>query len=145
MDIVIDASVAILWFVSGEHEAAAQRLVQSPGDLMAPDLLGAEAANTLAKYVGVGQIPREEARLALREILALMTRIVPMRDLHDEALRLALDLQHPVYDCYYLALARRDNGIFVTADKRFLRKLAGTGHERSAIHLSDWRPGEPAA
>ena len=140
MAMVIDASVAILWFVSGEHEVAAQQILQNQGDLIAPDLLGAEAANTLTKYVAVGQIPREEARLALREILVLMTRIVPMQELHDEALRLALDLRHPVYDCYYLALAQRHNAVFVTADKRFLRKLAGTVHDRSVLHLADWRP-----
>jgi predicted nucleic acid-binding protein len=47
----------------------------------------------------------------------------------EAATRIAIELDHPAYDCIYLALAI-DNGCkFVTADPRLLRKL----HQR-------WQP-----
>lgn len=40
-----------------------------------------------------------------------------------EALALACHLNHPVYDCLYLALARREAALLLTADQR-LKRLA---------------------
>ena len=39
-----------------------------------------------------------------------------------DAVRLALALDHPVYDCVYLALAHRIGAMVVTADLRFPTK-----------------------
>ncbi|MFL6803979.1 MAG: type II toxin-antitoxin system VapC family toxin [Xanthobacteraceae bacterium] len=36
----------------------------------------------------------------------------------DRAITLAIDLRHPIYDCFYLALAQRENTAIVTADER---------------------------
>ena len=41
-----------------------------------------------------------------------------MTTLADEALRIAVAINHPAYDCFYLALARREAAPLVTADKR---------------------------
>jgi predicted nucleic acid-binding protein len=40
------------------------------------------------------------------------------RQLLDSALRLSFELNHPVYDCVYIALALWRNIPLVTADKR---------------------------
>ena len=42
-----------------------------------------------------------------------------MRQLAPSAARLAVDLDHPAYDCYYLALAVQEQYPVVTADRRF--------------------------
>jgi predicted nucleic acid-binding protein len=42
-----------------------------------------------------------------------------MRQLSASAGRLAVDLDHPVYDCFYLALAVQEQYPVVTADRRF--------------------------
>ncbi len=44
-----------------------------------------------------------------------------------EAMRLALQLSHPVYDCLYLALAKRLGTYVVSADTRFGRAVADHG------------------
>ena len=44
--------------------------------------------------------------------------IEPDRQLQAEALALACHLDHPVYDCLYLALARREAATLVSADRR---------------------------
>ncbi len=39
--------------------------------------------------------------------------------------KLSFDLDHPIYDCIYLALARQRRLPLITADKRFISKLDG--------------------
>ncbi len=43
-----------------------------------------------------------------------------MIELANRALSLAIELQHPIYDCFYLALAQRENALLITADERLL-------------------------
>jgi predicted nucleic acid-binding protein len=38
-------------------------------------------------------------------------------------------LNHPVYDCFYVALAQREKSMLVTADDRLYRKTRGTQFE----------------
>jgi hypothetical protein len=54
----------------------------------------------------------------------LVDRVEPERHLQAEALALACHLNHPVYDCIYLALAKREAATLISTDRR-LRNLAG--------------------
>jgi predicted nucleic acid-binding protein len=49
--------------------------------------------------------------------------LVPSRALLESATRLAIELDHPAYDCLYLALAVENDCRFVTADKRLVNKI----------------------
>ena len=53
-----------------------------------------------------------------------MDVIEPVRHLQAEALALACHLDHPVYDCLYLALARREAAMLLTADQHVLQLAA---------------------
>jgi predicted nucleic acid-binding protein len=44
-------------------------------------------------------------------------------------------LDHPVYDCLYLALAHRIGATLVTADARFVNALAETEHGQAVVRL----------
>ena len=59
----------------------------------------------------------------LADAADLVDQIEPDRHLQVEALALACHLNHPVYDCLYLALARREAAFLLTADQR-LQRLA---------------------
>jgi predicted nucleic acid-binding protein len=50
--------------------------------------------------------------------------IEPDRTLQAEALALAIYLDHPVYDCLYLVLARREVAALLSADQRLLKLAA---------------------
>jgi len=47
----------------------------------------------------------------------------PMRPLLESAARMAFALDHPAYDCIYLALAQALSCAMVTADERLARKV----------------------
>jgi predicted nucleic acid-binding protein len=122
--LVVDASIVVKWVVEedGTPEALALR---RDATLIAPELLIAECANILWKKVKREELSREEALFAARLLQAADIELAPTRSLLEAATRLALTLDHPGYDCLYLALAAERNCPFVTADERLIRKLSG--------------------
>ena len=66
---------------------------------------------------------QNEARLAAQLLQAAAIELVPTRSLLEAATRIAIELDHPSYDCLYLALAIEKGCPFVIADERFLHKL----------------------
>lgn len=58
--------------------------------------------------------------LASNSAADLVDHIEPDRTLLAEALALATHLDHPVYDCLYLVLARREVASLLSADRRLL-------------------------
>ena len=59
-----------------------------------------------------------------------------------DALRIAISLNHPVYDCVYLALAYQVDGALVTADTRFFNIVAATEHASRVALLANFTPQE---
>lgn len=118
---VIDASVAVKWVVTEPGTDEAVTLL-STHRLSAPDLLVAECANILWKKVRRSELTAQEAMVSARLIQRADLELCPMRALLEPAARLAIDLDHPAYDCIYLALALARGWPFVTADLRFLEK-----------------------
>ncbi|MEE4450500.1 type II toxin-antitoxin system VapC family toxin [Novosphingobium resinovorum] len=119
--LVIDASVAVKWVVTEDGTEEAVSLL-SRHRLSAPDLLVAECANILWKKVRRSELTVQEAMVAAKIIQRADVELHPMRALMEPAAKLAIDLDHPAYDCIYLALAMAHGWQFVTADARFLNK-----------------------
>jgi predicted nucleic acid-binding protein len=110
--LVIDASIAIKWVVEEDGTDLALALRQK-ARLIAPDLIVAECANVLWKKAQRKELSNDEALIEL----------VPSRALMESATRLAIELDHPAYDCLYLALAVENGCRFVTADERLVHKI----------------------
>jgi predicted nucleic acid-binding protein len=120
--IVVDASVAMKWVVEeiGTREALA---LLNHLNITAPDLIVAECANVLWKKVRRGELSREQALLAAGLLERADLELLPTRNLLEAAARIAIELDHPAYDCVYLALASANDLKFVTADESFARKV----------------------
>jgi predicted nucleic acid-binding protein len=113
--VIVDASALIASF--GDRSVA--RTLRG-SDLAAPDLLVPETLNAFWKIARLGGSAPERAL-----VLALLDqiRIVPSRANAARAAELAEQLDHPVYDCLYLALAESEADVLVTADAAFAAKL----------------------
>lgn len=119
---IVDASVMVKTVVDQPLTANARTVIKS-FDLSAPSLLTAETANALLKYVRAGLSSRECAIEALETIGRHAIDFHPVDAVVTrESFDIALDLSHPIYDCYYLSLSRRLTAPFITADLRLLRK-----------------------
>ena len=81
-------------------------------------LVLAETANAFWDSVRAGYMTPSEMQSAVVQLPACFEELAALRDLADEAATMAIALNHPVYDCFYLALARREGEALVTADKR---------------------------
>jgi predicted nucleic acid-binding protein len=116
--LVIDASIAIKWVVEEDGTDLALALRQK-ARLMAPDLVVAECANILWKKVQRKELSNDEALM----LQSAEIELVPSRALMESATRLAIELDHPAYDCLSLALAVENGCRFVTADERLVNKI----------------------
>ena len=117
MRIVIDASVALKWVLDEPGSEAAVTLRDH--ELVAPALWLAEAANALWRHARIGEISNEEAIASLTELLNAPVASLPIEPQLEPALKLAMEIGHPIYDCIYLALALHHQTHVVTADRRF--------------------------
>ena len=123
---VVDASVAVKWLVEEDHSDEAIGLLDGGSRLVAPALLFAEAANALWAMRRRGEISAEDMSDAVDTLRAAPVSLpTPMLELAAAASRLGTDLDHPVYDCFYLALAIQTQYPVVTADQRFHDKVRG--------------------
>jgi len=123
---VVDASVAVKWLVREPLSQQASLLLAKEVSLLAPDLLFAEAANALWAMRQRGDLEDDEFEEAV-QTLRTAPVLVPstLLQLVPAASRLAADLGHPIYDCFYLALAIQEQYPVVTADARFHAKVSG--------------------
>jgi predicted nucleic acid-binding protein len=51
-------------------------------------------------------------------------RVDPVARVAAGRMRMALELEHPIYDCFYLSAAMQKDTHVVTADRRFVAKVA---------------------
>lgn len=117
MSLVIDASVAAKWVIDEEGSDHANALRSEPA-MIAPALIAIEIGSALWKGVQRNRIKRADAELAMRLVLLPFEALVAVEDLYEAALRLALDLRHSIYDCFYIALAQRERAELATADEK---------------------------
>ncbi len=123
---VVDASILITWVVPEAMSEAALRYAGT--NLTAPDLLLVEFANALSKKVRKSEIDARQAREALATV-PVPIELVPVAPLAADALEIGLELGHPVYDCFFLSLARQADVKLLTVDKRLARRCANTRYE----------------
>jgi predicted nucleic acid-binding protein len=124
---VVDASVAIKWFIRETLHQEALRLLDSPDALHAPDLLAAEVTNNAWKKARIGEIGEGQAMDIARTIRHGTPILYPSALFNERALELAFLLDHPAYDCFYLACAEIVGGPLITADAKFHRTAQKAG------------------
>ena len=130
--IVVDASIAFLWFANEPDRWGAARLLETESALLAPDLMAVEATNAWWKKLRRREMDPIDVEQAVTNLLALGIDWTSSALLVRPAARLAIELGHPVYDCLYLALAASHSAPLATADERLRR-----GAERLGVRI--WR------
>jgi predicted nucleic acid-binding protein len=134
--VVIDASVALKWYVTEADSAAARAIFASERDVIAPELVIAEVSNASWRLLRRGELGRTQHVRIAQEIADMFSRLVSLRQLAPRAAALAHELDHPAYDCFYLALSEAEDAPLVTADRRLINKVAGTPLAMRTVHLS---------
>jgi predicted nucleic acid-binding protein len=133
--LVVDASVAVKWFLVEPGDREALALLDAAEPLVAPELIVAEVVNVVWKRLMAGAIEVSQAADVPQELQRLFAQLFPLGPLADRALEIAHQLRHPAYDCFYLALAETQGARLVTADRRFAQRIGGTSWEAQTTTL----------
>ena len=140
MTLVVDASVAFKWFFVAEPNAAeALAIANSQELLIAPEILVAEVCNAAWRAARLGRIEATELPDIATAIPQFFSELARVSLLAARAVEIAAQLDHPVYDCFYVALAEASKARLVTADERLLQRLQGSAWDAAAAALADYR------
>ena len=126
--IVVDASVAVKWYIAEPQSAEAIALLaEHQGQILVPDLFVLEVQGALVRRANMQKARRDEATVAIASFAALLAEemVVCEHTLPADVARaaqIALDIGHPLKDCIYLALAIKNHCSLVTADVHFAAK-----------------------
>ena len=135
--LIVDASVALKWLVPESDSATAETIVGKASPLHAPHFLMIETVNACWKNWRKQLIDSSIVLEASSKLTGLIDVWHRDETLMEDAARLAIELQHPIFDCLYLALAKQINLPVVTADQRLLAVGSGL-----AVSLEAWRREE---
>ena len=132
---VFDASLILKWYLPDDALFERAVAIRRGVDAVAPALMLVDLANALWKYVRAGLLDIEETCAVVASVSDRI-ETTPDIDLLEDAQRLSASLQHPVYDCLYLALASRERLPLVTVDKRLAAQANVLGLEVTLLEQS---------
>ena len=134
---VVDASVAVKWFVPEIFETEATRLLESDVELHAPELILPEFSNIIWKKIRLRQVSNDIANEILGAFLRTPVTLHSHRHTALSALVGAVMSGQTVYDWTYLSLALALSCELVTADRHFYNALQSTSMRRHLIWIGD--------
>lgn len=126
MKFTVDASIVVKWYISENRSDEARLLLAHRLERLAPDFLLVEFANTVWKKARRGEIADPRTYLDGIPELGNVIELRADRDLAERAAGLAVAIDHPVYDCLYLACAEATGSRLITADRKFADKVASS-------------------
>ena len=137
MRVTVDASVAVKWFVSEPRTEEAYLLRGEGIARYAPTFLPVECANVLWKKVRRGELSELAPYFEEVKNLQAVLSFRDTEDLLEAAARLAVALDHPVYDCLYIACAQRTGSALVTDDRRLTKAVSERLPELEVLNLQE--------
>ena len=114
--LVIDASVATLWFLPQPRSQEARAVLRTSQALIAPALLQLEVGSALLRAVRRRDMQPELARESVFDVLPEAVELMEMPGLLRQAYALALDHGGSLTDAMYIALARNSGALLITED-----------------------------
>lgn len=141
MELVVDSSVAVKWYVDEQHSSEARRILADykTGSLtlLAPDLIYAEFGNIMwKKRTFQGFDPNDAERIVKRFRAQSIFSLTSTADLVEDAYRFGVMHRRAVYDMLYLALSLRVGCQFVTADEKLVNAIGSVFP--NIIWLANW-------
>lgn len=127
MIVTLDVCAAVELVLGRPRRAAVAAALEKADWVIAPALYVYEAANTLWKYHRMGGLPQAELGHAFQHLLELVDEFLEAERLAEEAMALACELNHPVYDAIYLAACQKWHAALLTLDAKLASTAARIG------------------
>ena len=137
MIVVVDASVAVKWYVKEIHDAEAELLLGGDFELHAPELAIPEFGNIIWKKCRSGSLVNRDALKIIHAFCNENIIFHAQRSLLPAAVNEANATGQSVYDWTYRILAVSLSCMFVTADNKFYRALKDTRFKKHLTWIED--------
>lgn len=134
---VVDASVAIQWFVPESQSIQANKIMDLADKLFAPDLIVAEVGNVLWKKHRAGELTADETLMVVSAFKKVPLELHPSSEIVEIAFSLAAATGRTVYDCLYVALATVLSAPLITADRKLYNALHHGKYSQHVLNLDE--------
>jgi len=115
---VIDTSAAVEIVLQREHAEAYAGYVEKTDWIIAPTLYISEITNVFWKYHNFGDMPIHACEVNVDNAVSIPDEYINEKELYKEAFALGCQTRMPIYDMFFLVLARRYNASLLTLDKK---------------------------
>ena len=140
--IVVDASVAVKWFLPEPGEEAARKLLSGDEQLLAPALIRMEVTGAIIRRFRQGDLSEQRARDGTQAWESMLQRgalhLVPDTEVFDDAVEMAFLARHTLADCLYLAVAKRLDAPIITADGPMRERGIRAYDKIALLEGTDW-------
>ena len=117
MILILDASAATEIVLQRKKHKSFEKYLAEADWITSPGLFIAEVSNVFWKYHKLADLPLEQCEKAIEFAINLPDEYCDDLTLYKEAFSLSCKVGKPVYDMFYLVLARRNSGHLLTLDK----------------------------
>ena len=124
MKFTVDASVVVKWYVSETYSEEARLLLAHRLERFAPDFVLVELANIFWKKARLREIGDPHSYFQELSRIRQAVALISSADLIERASHIAALLDHPVYDCLYIACAEATGSTLITADQKLAAIVA---------------------
>ena len=125
MIVTLDVSAAIELVLKRPKHIPIMHVLRQAEWVISPSLFIYETANVMWKYSQVGQYSPDHLFHKTRQALKLVDEYLPPESLFEEAIALAVQINHSAYDAMYLVAGRRRNAALITLDSRLAAAAVG--------------------
>ena len=127
-NIVVDASVALKWYLQDEYGAdqalyLLSEFVEGHLGLQAPALIDYEFINAMWVAGKTGRIGLDDRDAAVKNFLNIDITRTGILEFYEAILTIATKYHRSCYDAAYLALAETTGARFVTSDKKLFNSV----------------------
>ncbi len=122
MILILDASAAAEIILQGKKYKTFEHYITEADWITSPGLFISEISNVFWKYHKMADLPLEQCERAIDYAINLPDEYCDDRILYREAFSLGCKIGKPVYDMFYLVLARRNSGYLLTLDKSLVKE-----------------------
>lgn len=133
--LIIDASVAIKWFLNEDGTNEALAILDQISLIFAPEIFEIEIAAILTKRVRMRDLVIEEAQTIKSYFDDLPIIRVEYDRIKDMAFLMASEFNITLYDAIYLATAIAFRGELITADTKLFNGLQNTPFKNFVAQL----------
>lgn len=130
---VIDTNVYIKHLIpdplSNKVDELLAHLAHPKTEILIPDLVYIECANTIQKYIRAGLYALGDLPSDLIELKALPFQVVSTADLMLEAVTIGVSNNITAYDACYVALSQQASAPLLTLDQKLVKALAGSTYD----------------